>query len=99
MSYVPGTPGQCNQSSMSRLEKESIWTVVRREKGGGQGGGLLGGEDWILLGCLQSLFSLFQDDAKMHHIKTPVQSRSISFPVVIHLRPRHTAMLHLSQNI
>jgi hypothetical protein len=27
----------------------------------------LGGGGWILLGCLQFLFSLVQDDAEMHH--------------------------------
>jgi hypothetical protein len=94
------TSGQYDQSQRSRLEAEGMFTVVKRGQSGGQGGVFLnGGGGWILFDCLQYLFSLVQDDAEMHHKTTPFQSRSISFPVIIHLHPRHTSMLHLLQNI
>jgi hypothetical protein len=66
--FESDTSGQYDQFQSRRVKEEGVLTVMKRGQSGGQGGVFLnGGGGWILLGCLQFLFSIFQDDARMHH--------------------------------
>jgi hypothetical protein len=98
--FASDTSGQYDHFQSRRLKEEGMLTVVKRQQAVVREASpsMAVGVGFSLV-VYNFLFSLIGDDANMHHETTPFQSRSISLPVIVHLHPRHTSILHLSQNI